>query len=466
MENKKIFILLPDGIGLRNFAYSEFHTIGEKENFDLVFWNNTPFDLTTLGFTEIKIGNSKSHPLTETYKNARKQIELNLNIRKTKDKVYDTYRFPFSYTTVKKAIKSSVTQIMTFTHSSQYGLTRVRKKIKRKERKTLYYHQCLETLQKERPAFVFCTNQRPMTAIAPLLAAQELGIPTATFIFSWDNLPKATMVVETDYYFVWSDLMKKELLIYYPYIKASQVFVAGTPQFEIHFNDKLLISKNAFFKLYNLDLSKKYICFSGDDFTTSPDDPAYLEDTAKAVLELNSRGFNLSIVFRRCPVDFSDRYDSILTKYSDIIVALDPLWKPFSSQWNTILPTKEDDSLLSNLVEHCEMVLNLGSSMVFDFVSHKKVCAYFRYNQKIKLNKKWDLLKCYQYVHFRSMPNKEAVLWINSPNEISAIIEKGITTPSAVIENAQKWFEVINQHPPQLASQRIWKAIKTIISKE
>ena len=76
----KIVILLPDGIGLRNFAYSEFHTIGEKENFDLVFWNNTPFDLTTLGFTEIKIGNSKSHPLTETYKNARKQFHFHLNL--------------------------------------------------------------------------------------------------------------------------------------------------------------------------------------------------------------------------------------------------------------------------------------------------------------------------------------------------------------------------------------------------
>ncbi|OOV29310.1 UDP-glycosyltransferase [Flavobacterium sp. LM5] len=466
MDNKKIFILLPDGIGLRNFAYSEFHAIGEKEGFDLVFWNNTPFDLKTMGFEEIKIGNSKSHPLTEIYKNARKQIELNLNIRRTKDKVYATYRFPFSYHTLKKAVKSCATQMLSFTHSSRFGWTRIREKIKQEERKTLYYHQCLETLQKERPALVFCTNQRPMTAIAPLLAAQELGIPTATFIFSWDNLPKATMVVETDYYFVWSDLMKKELLSYYPYIKASQVFITGTPQFEIHFNDKLLISKNAFFKQNNLDLNKKYICFSGDDFTTSPDDPAYLEDTAKAVLELNSRGFNLSIVFRRCPVDFSDRYDSILTKYSDIIVALDPLWKPFSSQWNTILPTKEDDSLLSNLVEHCEMVLNLGSSMVFDFVSHKKACAYFRYNQKIQLNKKWDLLKCYQYVHFRSMPNKEAVLWINSPNEISTIIEKGITTPSSVIENAQKWFEVINQQPPQEASQRIWKAIKTIISKE
>jgi hypothetical protein len=465
MGNNKIFIFLPDGIGLRNFAYSNFHNIGKEEDFDIIFWNNTPFDLTGLDFKEIKIKNSKSHPLTEIYKNARKQIELNLNIRRSKDKVYDTYRFPFSYATTPKAVKSLLTQLISFTHSSKYGLNRIRKKIKQEERKTLYYHQCLETLQKEKPAMVFCTNQRPMTAIAPLLAAQHLGIPTATFIFSWDNLPKATMVVETDYYFVWSDLMKEELLFYYPYIKESQIFVTGTPQFESHFDTSKLLSKEDFFEQNNLDLNKKYICFSGDDITTSPDDPAYLEDAAKAVIELKSKGYNLGIIFRRCPVDFSNRYDAILEKYSDTIVSIDPIWKPLSSVWNTILPTKEDDSLLSNLGEHCEMVINLGSSMVFDFICHKKVCAYFRYNQKIQLDKKWDLFKCYKYVHFRSM-NNNSVLWINSPDAIAEIIEKGIATNSLVLEGAQKWFEIINQHPSQEASRRIWQGIKTIISKE
>ncbi|QKJ64792.1 UDP-glycosyltransferase [Flavobacterium sp. M31R6] len=466
MKNNKIFILLPDGIGLRNFAYSDFYKIGKKEDFDIIFWNNTPFDLTELGFKEIKIKNSKSHPLTEIYKNARKQIELNLNIRRTKDTVYDTYRFPFSYATTTKAVKSLLTRLVSFTHSSKYGLNRIRKKIKQEERKTLYYHQCLETLQKEQPGMVFCTNQRPMTAIAPLLAAQDLGIPTATFIFSWDNLPKATMVVETDYYFVWSDLMKKELLFYYPYVQEEQVFVSGTPQFEAHFNQNKLSSKEEFFKQNNLDANKKYICFSGDDITTSPDDPAYLEDAAKAVIELNSKGYNLGIIFRRCPVDFSNRYDTILEKYSSTIVSIDPIWKPLSSVWNTILPTKEDDSLLSNLGEHCEMVLNLGSSMVFDFICHKKVCAYFHYNQKIQLDKNWDLFKCYQYVHFRSMPNKETVLWINSPDAIASIIENGMAKNSSVIEDAKNWFEIINQHPPQEASRRIWQGIKTIISKE
>jgi hypothetical protein len=466
MQNNKIFILLPDGIGLRNFAYSDFQAIGVQEDFDVVFWNNTPFDLTDLGFKEIKIQNSKSHPLTETYKNVRKQIELNLNIRRTKDGVYDTYRFPFSYATPLKAIKSGVTQLLSFTHSSKYGLKRIREKIKQEERKTLYYHQCLETLQKEKPAMVFCTNQRPMTAIAPLLAAQELGIPTATFIFSWDNLPKATMVVETDYYFVWGDLMKKELLFYYPYIQDAQVFVTGTPQFESHFDKNKLLSRADFFKQNNLDTNKKYICYSGDDVTTCPDDPKYLEDVAIAVRELNKKGHSLGIIFRRCPVDFSNRYDKVLVDYQDIITPIEPLWKKIGDGWNTVLPTHADVNLQMNTIAHTELVINLGSSMVFDYVAHHKACAFINYDAANKKTPNWSVKKIYNYVHFRSMPNTETVFWINSPNAIATIIEKGIASDPSVIEGAQEWFAIINQDPPQEASKRIWEGIKSIISKE
>lgn len=465
MQNNKIVILLPDGIGLRNFAYSDFQAIGVQENFDVVYWNNTPFDLTQLGFKEIKIQNSKSHPLTETYKNARKQIELNLNIRRTKDAVYNTYRFPFSNTTFIKAIKSGVTQFLSSTHSSTFGLKRIRHKIKQEERKTLYYHQCLETLQKEQPAMVFCTNQRPMTAIAPILAAQELEIPSATFIFSWDNLPKATMVVETDYYFVWSDLMKRELLFYYPYIKEEQIYVTGTPQFESHFDTNKLLSKEVFFKQNDLDLDKKYICYSGDDVTTCPDDPKYLEDVAKAIRELNKKGHSLGIVFRRCPVDFSNRYDAVLETYKEVITPIAPLWEKIGDGWNTILPTQTDIDLQMNTIAHTELVVNLGSSMVFDYVAHNKPCAFLNYDVVPKKISNWSVKKIYNYVHFRSMPNN-AVFWIDSPEAIAGIIENAITSNSLVLENAQEWFEIINQHPPREASKRIWEGIKAIISKE
>ena len=134
--------------------------------------------------------------------------------------------------------------------------------------------------------------------------------------------------------------------------------------------------------------------------------------------------------------------------------------------WDSILPQKEDDTLLSSIAEHCEMVVNLGSSMVFDFVAHQKPCGYFRYNQNEQLNEKWNIFKCYQFVHFRSMPNENSVFWLDNPEEIAHKIETILSNNSNLnVANAQKWFEKINQHPPQIASERIWNAIEEICKK-
>ena len=463
MSNNKIFILIPDGISLRNFAYTGFYNLGIKQGFDVVFWNNTPFPLSDLGFKEIKVKKAKTHLLTDIYKNVKIQAELNLSIKKTGDKVYNTYRFAFPYTTLKKTLKSCTIQLLTKFYFSQSGLTNIRSIMNSKERKTNYYQKCLETLIKEQPALVFCTNQRPVLAIAPLLAAKDLKIPTACFIFSWDNLPKATLVIETDYYFVWSEYMKKEILFYYPNIKEKQIIVTGTPQFEPQFDILKLINREEFYAQNKLDSNKKYICYSGDDITTCPDDPQYLKDVAIAIRELNKKEYNLGIIFRRCPVDFSSRYNDVLEDYKDVIISIAPKWEKKGEMWNEILPTPEDIILQVNTITFTEMVINLGSSMVFDYVVHNKPCAYINYDVTHKIQSSWSVKNIYNYVHFRSIPNAKAVIWINNPTEIASKIEKVLIDKSETVEFAKKWFEVINQHPPEEASLRIWHGIKKII---
>ncbi|MEO4006299.1 UDP-glycosyltransferase [Flavobacterium sp. CAU 1735] len=464
MSKNKIFILLPDGIGLRNFAYSRFHELGVEQGYDVVFWNNTPFQLTDLGFQEIAIREAKSNKRTEVYKNARKQIELNRNKKQCNDAVYDTYRFPYSYRNIKIALKSIATQWLAWRYTSDSGILKIRQNIRELEKQTAYFRECKKVLETEKPAMVFCTNQRPMTAIAPLLAAQELGIPTATFIFSWDNLPKATMVVETDYYFVWSDFMKAELLKYYPYIKSESVFVTGTPQFESHFETERLLSRDAFFQANGLDPNKKYICYSGDDVTTCPDDPEYLENVAEAIETLNREGQALGILFRRCPVDFSDRFDSVLQKYKHSIVPVNPKWEKKGGMWNTILPTPEDLDLQMNTIAHTEMVINLGSSMVFDYAAHHKPCAYINYDVENKKIADWSVKKIYNYVHFRSMPDPEAVIWLNDKNTIDAAIREVVVHGNSDTTKAEEWFRIINAVPPEMASKNIWTAINTLLS--
>ncbi|MEN3322509.1 UDP-glycosyltransferase [Mariniflexile soesokkakense] len=461
---KKVFVFFPDGVGLRNFAFTDFKEIGENMGYDIHYWNNTVFSLKdNLGFNEVIIENHQIHPLTPLYSRARKRIELNVSKKKFNDEVYTTYKFPFNYNGLKNTFKSIFTKFLIGLYNSEKGIDRIRKKINGLERSTSKYAYCKVQLQKHKPDLVFCTTQRSTQSISALLAAQDLGIPTVAFVYSWDNVPKAMQVVETDYYFVWSDLMKQQVLQYYPFVKDEHVFVTGTPQFEPHFNSSLKENREVFFEQYNLDSNKKYICYSGDDETTSPLDQYYLEDLANAVRNLNSKGYNLGIIYRKCPVDFTNRYDAIIEANKDIIEVLDPIWKQVGTMWNEVLPAKEDFKMLYNVCEHSVFVTNVCSSTVFDFVAHNKACIYYNYEQPQLKKGIRDIGQNYKYVHFRSMPSKNSAVFCTDKNDLENLVQKIIDGKLSNVEEGLKWFEIVAGKAPTKASENIWKAIKNCI---
>lgn len=462
---KKVFIFFPDGVGLRNFAFTDFKKIGEQMGFDITYWNNTVFSLKdNLGFKELNIEDHSSHPLLPIYSRARKRAELNVSRDKFNDSVYPTYKFPFSYKDLKNTFKSLYVKWLVGLYSSEKGVEKLRSKINRLERSTSKYKYCKAQLEEHKPDLIFCTTQRATQSISALLAAKDLGIPTVAFVYSWDNVPKAMQVVETDYYCVWSDLMKQQVLQYYPFVKPDQVFVTGTPQFEPHYDESLKLSREAFFKEHNLDTDKKYICFSGDDITTSPLDQFYLEDLANAVKNLNNQGYNLGIIYRKCPVDFTDRYDAVIEKNKDIIDVLDPIWKQVGSQWNQVLPTPEDFKMLYNVCEHSEFVTNVCSSTVFDFVAHSKPCIYYNYEQPQLKKGIRDIGQNYKYVHFRSMPSKDAVVFCADKNDLESLVKQILDGKLSNVEVCKAWYKIVVGKTPTEASKNIWKSIDSILN--
>jgi len=464
---KKVFVFFPDGVGLRNFAFTDFKSIGETMDFDIHYWNNTIFSLKdNLGFNEVVIENHDLHPLTPLYSRARKRAELNVSRDKFKDDVYPTYKFPFNYKGLKNSFKSLYIKWLIGLHSSEKGIVKLRKKINALERKNPKYAYCKAQLEQHKPDLIFCTTQRATQSISALLAAKDLGIPTVAFVYSWDNVPKAMQVVETDYYCVWSDHMKNEVLQYYPFVKEDQVFVTGTPQFEPHYNTSLLQPKEEFFKANGLDINKKYICYSGDDETTSPLDQYYLEDLANAVRSLNSKGENLGIIYRKCPVDFTPRYDAVINANKDIIEVLDPIWKQVGDRWNQVLPAKEDFKMLYNVCEHSEFVTNVCSSTVFDFVAHDKACIYYNYEQPQLKKGIRDIGQNYKYVHFRSMPSQEAAVFCTDKKDLESLVKQILDGELSNVSEGKKWYEIIVGKTPTKASENIWKTIKSLLDKK
>tara|TARA_R110002096_G_scaffold427188_1_gene637716 strand:+ start:7833 stop:9257 length:1425 start_codon:yes stop_codon:yes gene_type:complete len=464
-SKRKILVLITDGVSLRNFAYTSFYKKGQQNNCEVIFWNSTPFDLSDLGINQIPLTKSRLHKYTTVLKNVRKRIELNCYRKRFKDPIYSKYAFPLPFNTTKNKIKSAITKILIVLFNSEKGLSFIRNQICRLESSSEYYKSCKIVLETYKPDLIYCTSQRSALAIAPVLAAKELKIPTIGFIYSWDNLPKATLDVVTDFYHVWSNHMKEEVLKYQPFISENQVTVTGTPQFEPHFNTEEIIPKASFYKTYKLNSDKTYICYSGDDITTSPKDPLYLRDVALAVRKLNKKGHKLGLIFRRCPVDVSNRYDLVINEFEDIIVPIEPVWKAEGQVWNTILPTKDDSILLASLATHSAIVINLGSSMVFDYAIHNKPCMFMNYNYFNSKEQPQEGAHVYDYVHFRSKPSEDAVCWLNHPDEISGKIKILLKDSSKTVNAANQWFNVINKQPANKASSSIWKGINAVLNE-
>jgi hypothetical protein len=235
--------------------------------------------------------------------------------------------------------------------------------------------------------------------------------------------------------------MKAELLDFYPEISADQILITGTPQFDFYAKDELIIPRNVFAERYQLDPSKKWVLFSGDDVMTSPHDPDYLQDVAEAL----SSESEIQILFRQVPVTTPERYKHVLERYTNIF-HIPPQWKK-GQFWTNFFPLFDDIQLLMNLCYHCETVLNIGSTMALDFAFFDKPGIFLKYDTRKDPN--WTTEVVYQYHHFRSMDGLDAVLAVESKEEILAKISLAINSPEHVAVDRKKWKKkIVNTDRP------------------
>lgn len=424
-QKNKILLLFPDGVGIRNYLYSNVFK-GMTEKLILFHAFDSKTEEAVKDITQIE--NTISIP---KYKESFKEkflreliclarLKYNANLVKNPT-ILTNWRS--SHKGFFKTIFYRSVEFVSIGFTNYKRILWLEKRYQKTIRNTDYYRKIRTVLQEIQPQKIFCSHQRGIQCAPIFAAAKDLDIETLTVIYSWDNLPKARMALQADKYLVWSDYMKEELKLYYPEISLEQIFVTGTPQFECYQEQHNILSKEVFFAKYNLDLDKKIICYSGDDIKTCPDDSSYLADLADE-LERNNLTDTYQILLRRCPVDISGRFDAVVAKYPNLIKEAPPLWNfEANNNWTTIYPLPDDVQLLVSTVYYCDVVVNLGSTMAFDFAMFQKPCIYINYDQKEKVNPNWSVDTIYNYQHFRSMPNTDAVYWWNSKDEINKILK-------------------------------------------
>ena len=231
---KTLGLVITDGVGYRNFILSNFLEVAEKEFDEIIILSCLPINIykneTKCRIIELDVFNE--HFKTWFFRKAKEVAHLKLHAKDNLG-IQDNLRANTSKLKTSRGYATrfifKLTKLFHSEKSIQY-FQKLQNKTFARHKITKQYQAVLE---KEAIDLLFFTHQRP-PYIAPLVyAAQKLKVKTAAFIFSWDNLAsKGRMASNFDYYLVWSDLMKEDLLNFYETVKSSEVEVVGTPQFE------------------------------------------------------------------------------------------------------------------------------------------------------------------------------------------------------------------------------------------
>jgi hypothetical protein len=190
----------------------------------------------------------------------------------------------------------------------------------------------------------------------------------------------------------------------------------------------------------------------------------YLADVAWAVRQFREDR-RPQILFRRCPVDFSDRYDACLRQHPEIAVS-NPAWlPPQDGDWSQVLPTVEDVNLLANIVQHCSLVVNMGSTMAVDFAVLGKPAVYINYDATSNGGLKTSTKNIYRMPHFKSVIDHQPVYWAESREGLTDVLAHALSRPAEKADARRRWLSTLVMEPLAEASQRCCATLQAVAER-
>jgi len=277
--------------------------------------------------------------------------------------------------------------------------------------------------QKWRPSLVFnASHVHSRNAIQAVQSAQWLGIPTTAFIFSWDNLTSQGRVLPAyDYYLVWNEALKQQLLGIYQFVRPEQVFVTGTPQFDSHFQPEYHWSREEFCRRVGANPARPIVLYATGMPNHMPGEEQIVEDIANLLEAMPPPTPQLLV--RVYAKDRSGRFEPLMQRRRDILFPK----VPWELNWLTPLP--EDLPSWTNTLRHCALGINVASTVSLELCMFDKPVINVGYNPPSLPENIIAYHRYYSFDHYRPVVESGAVQVARSPQEIRSLIRHALAHP-------------------------------------
>ena len=282
----------------------------------------------------------------------------------------------------------------------------------------------LKLMKELQPSLVFNgSHVHSRVATQAVQAAQWLNIPTATFIFSWDNLTsQGRIMLPYDYFLVWNEQLKNQLLGMYRNVRPEQVFVTGTPQFDFHFREEFYQPREEFCTEVGADPQRPIVFYTTGMANHMPGEPELVEEIADILRETGGES-PPQLLVRVYPKDLTDRFEPLKRSRPDILFQ--------KTAWETswLTPKFEDSFGLINALRHCAIGINIASTVSLELCMFDKPVINVGYNPRSVPEEEHRFADFYEFDHYRPLVESGAVDVARNPREIREMIENYLNRP-------------------------------------
>ena len=424
---ENIVAIIPRGEVIRNFIYTgALDEVAEKANLSLI---------------SVSPGESVNQMLRENYGDVHRLEEFNERwlVRFQREIIATAHnRWLWSKAaqererlrnaeaqTLKQKAVWTIKKAMSYPFANRPGLnflSAIERTSSRVFRATDEYTKLMKCLQ---PSLVFNGSHiHSRVATQAVQAAQWLKIPTATFIFSWDNLTsQGRIMLPYDYFLVWNEALKKQLLEMYEWIREEQVFVTGTPQFDFHFQPKFYQSREEFCASIGADPTRPIVLYSTGMANHMPGEPEIVEEIADLLKEIAPQN-PPQLMVRVYPKDLTGRFDELKERRKDILFPK-IAWE---EGWQT--PKYEDSFALVNTLRHVDFGINVASTISLELCMFDKPAINVGYNPLSVNESELSYATYYNFDHYRPVVESGAVEVADNREQMRDLMQKAINAPS------------------------------------
>jgi hypothetical protein len=306
------------------------------------------------------------------------------------------------------------------------------------------------------PDVVITTGPFQYEQPAVVAAARNLGIPVLAFIPSWDNVStKNRMVFKYDGFIAWSDQTREDLHRFYPDSCEVPIYVVGAAQFDVFFQKRFHLTREAFCADSGLRPELPIIVYAVGSPNFLKEHHGALDMAARV-----ARGDlgDVQMIVRPHPLHDNGAMESQLREFYPRVVVQK------TAQVDLALNARSQDECQIkewvNTFRHADVVINLSSTVAVDAAILDRPVVNLDYdpepgqpNQRLvkDVNHSWT--------HFKPIAESGGVWLANDPEEVVEAVTTYLSNPG-LHRDRRRWIaEYVCQHLDGRSGERMAEAI-------